>query len=203
MIIVRTGIVITIVTIVVDYFAQLHDPIVYLLATRSLDLIVLEASVVVALWNASSVKRLIFYLPLISTYTSLYLLSARALRRRCDYFCRCRMLNWFLYFGDCARIGLAGVLYQNDRVCVLVEFWDADEAINGSRFLRLCCDELRGHSLKKSERWAQASRKLIKYLLVLVLKDKLFSFCMCRNLKLIILVQFGERMNEIRNHSWW
>lgn len=48
MIIISTRIVIT-VTIVIDYFPQLHDPIVDLFATRSLDLIVLKASVVVAL----------------------------------------------------------------------------------------------------------------------------------------------------------
>lgn len=47
-----TYIVITIVTIVVNYFTQLHDPIVDLFAPRPFDLIVLKSPVIVALQRA-------------------------------------------------------------------------------------------------------------------------------------------------------
>lgn len=47
MIIVRTRIVV--VTIIVNYFAQLHDPVVDFLSSGALNLIMLESSVVVAL----------------------------------------------------------------------------------------------------------------------------------------------------------
>lgn len=67
MIIISTRIVIT-VTIVIDYFPQLHDPVVYLFATRSLDLIVLKASVVVALQGLLHVSEIYSFLIELSTF---------------------------------------------------------------------------------------------------------------------------------------
>lgn len=84
---------IVIFTIVVNYLPQLHDPIVYLLAAGSFDLIVLKASIIVAL----KLQCVSFHLSLKAlTYARLYLLSSGAF----DCFARRDLLNLLLYFGD-------------------------------------------------------------------------------------------------------
>ena len=144
------------------------------------------------------------------TYSRFYLLSAGAFRRCCcDNSCRCCLLNMFLYFGNRARVALIRVFYKDNCICVLVEiFGNANETINGPRFLWLRRYEFRRHAREKKnskrkfkilDHWTR-SRKIIKYLLFLAFEGQTFFFLNVSQFK-NIQDKIEEKLNEIRNHS--